>query len=302
MSSRILVPLDGSPLAEQALGCAIALARALPAELVILRAVSIPPDTQEVLGSAGLEVAALREQVEEEASTYLREVARELEDVHLSVQQVVRHGPPSEAIVDYAAEGDIRQIVMTTHGRTGISRWTHGSVAERVLQAASVPVLMVRAEERKLHISPPQVSLRRILVPLDGSKVAEQVLSSATDIAQALDAEMILFQVPIIHVSGSLSGDWYLPIHGVLETATQDAEAYLDRVAAGLREEGVTVSTAMRIGGVADSIIGYAQANQVNLIAMCTHGRTGLGRWLLGSVADRVLRGSRVPILLVRAS
>lgn len=302
MSDQILVPLDGSPLAEQALGYAKTLARALSAELVVLRAVSIPPDTEVVLDSAGLEVAVLREQVEEEASNYLREVASELEDTHLSVQQVVRHGPPSEAIVDYAAERDIRQIVMTTHGRTGISRWTHGSVAERVLQSASVPVLMVRAEERKLHISPPQVSLRRILVPLDGSTVAEQVLPSATDIAQALHAKMILFQVPIIHVSGSLSGDWYLPIHGVLETATQDAEAYLDGVAAGLREEGVIVSTAMRIGGVADAIIGYAQANRVDLIAMCTHGRTGLGRWLLGSVSNRVLRGSRVPILLVRAS
>jgi nucleotide-binding universal stress UspA family protein len=146
------------------------------------------------------------------------------------------------------------------------------------------------------------VSLRRILVPLDGSTVAEQVLPSVTDVALALDAEMILFQVPIIHVSGSLSGEWYLPIHGVMETATQDAEAYLERTAAGLRERGVAVSTTTGIGGVADSIIGYAQANQVDLIAMCTHGRTGLGRWVLGSVSDRVLRGSRVPILLVRAS
>jgi nucleotide-binding universal stress UspA family protein len=302
MSDRILVPLDGSTLAEQALGCAIALARALPAELVILRAVSIPPDTREILNNAGLEAATLREQIETEASTYLREVASELQDAGLSMRQVVRHGPPSEAIVDYAAQRDIRQIVMTTHGRTGISRWTHGSVAERVLQAASVPVLMVRAQERELHISPPQVSLRRILVPLDGSTVAEQVLPSVTDVALALDAEMILFQVPIIHVSGSLSGEWYLPIHGVMETATQDAEAYLERTAAGLRERGVAVSTTTGIGGVADSIIGYAQANQVDLIAMCTHGRTGLGRWVLGSVSDRVLRGSRVPILLVRAS
>jgi nucleotide-binding universal stress UspA family protein len=274
----------------------------LPAELFILRAFSIPPDTIDVLNKACLESATLREQLETEASTYLREVASELQDAGLSMRQVVRHGPPSEAIVDYAAQRDIRQIVMTTHGRTGISRWTHGSVAERVLQAASVPVLMVRAQERELHISPPQVSLRRILVPLDGSTVAEQVLPSVTDVALALDAEMILFQVPIIHVSGSLSGEWYLPIHGVMETATQDAEAYLERTAAGLRERGVAVSTTTGIGGVADSIIGYAQANQVDLIAMCTHGRTGLGRWVLGSVSDRVLRGSRVPILLVRAS
>jgi nucleotide-binding universal stress UspA family protein len=301
MATRILVPLDGSTLAEQALGCAITLARELPAELVLLRAVSVPPDTREILNNAGVAAAALMEQLEVEASVYLTEVASELEGAGLTVYQAVRRGPPSEAIVDYAAQRDIQQIVMTTHGRTGISRWTHGSVAERVLQAASVPVLLVRAHERELHISPPHVSLQRFLVPLDGSAVAEQVLPSVTATARALGAEITLFQVPIIHVSGSLRGDWYLPIHGVLETAKQDAEAYLDRMAGRLREQGVVVSTATQIGGVADSIIAYAETNRIDLIAMCTHGRTGLGRWTLGSVADRVLRGSRIPILLVRA-
>jgi nucleotide-binding universal stress UspA family protein len=298
---RILVPLDGSTLAEQALGCAITLARELPAELILLRAVSVPPDTREILNNAGLEATALTEQLEAEANVYLSEVASELQGAGLTVYQAVRRGPPSEAIVDYAAQQDTQQIVMTTHGRTGISRWTHGSVAERVLQAASVPVLLVRAHERELHISPPHVSLQRFLVPLDGSAVAEQVLPSVTATAQALGAEITLFQVPIIHVSGSLRGDWYLPIHGVLETAKQDAEAYLHRMAGRLREQGVPVSTATQIGGVADSIIAYAETNRMDLIAMCTHGRTGLGRWTLGSVADRVLRGSRIPILLVRA-
>jgi len=293
--------LDGSPLAEQALACAMTLGRGLPADLVLFRAVSIPPDTREILDSAGLEAAALMEQLEVEANDYLGKVAGQLQGAGLSIRQVVRQGPAAEAIVDYAEQKDIQQIVMATHGYTGISRWTHGSVAERVLQSASVPVLLVRAQEGELGASREPMSCRRILVPLDGSAVAEQVLPSATSIAQAFGAGMVLFQVPIVYVSGSLMGELYLPFRGVLETAEQDVQAYLDRVAYRLKEQGVNVSTAMQIGAVAESIIGHAEANRIDLIAMCTHGRTGLGRWTLGSVADRVLRASSMPVLLVRA-
>jgi nucleotide-binding universal stress UspA family protein len=298
---QVLVPLDGSPLAEQALACAMMLGLGLPAELVLFRAVSIPPDTREVLDDAGLKAAALMEQLEAEANDYLRKVAGQLQGVGLSVRQVVRRGPAAEALLDYAEQQDIQQIVMTTHGYTGISRWTHGSVAERVLQSARVPVFLMRAQEGELGVSREPMSCQRILVPLDGSTVAEQVLPSAVSVAQAFGAEMILFQVPIAYVSGSLMGEWYLPFRGVLEIAEQDAQAYLDRVAGRLKEQGVNVSTAMQIGAVAESIIGYAEANRMDLIAMCTHGRRGLGRWTMGSVADRVLRASSTPILLVRA-
>lgn len=301
MTTQILVPLDGSPLAEQALACARTLGRGLPAELVLFRAVSIPPDTREVLDDAGLKAAALMEQLEAEANDYLRKVAGQLQDAGLSVRQVVRRGPAAEVLLDYAEQQDIQQIVMTTHGYTGISRWTHGSVAERVLQSARVPVLLMRAQEGEWGVSREPMSCQRILVPLDGSTVAEQVLPSAVSVAQAFGAEMILFQVPIAYVSGSLMGEWYLPFRGVPETAEQDAQAYLDRVAGRLKGQGVNVSTAMRIGAVAESIIGYAEANRIDLIAMCTHGRRGPGRWTLGSVADRVLRASSTPTLLVRA-
>ena len=300
MATRILVPLDGSPLAEQALPYAMALGHGLPAELLLLRTVSIPSDAQELLSEVGLSEEELKEKSDAEASEYLNGIATRLQQVGLSVQQVVQHGPAAEAIVDYAIQANARQIVMATHGYTGIKRWTHGSVAERVLHGSSVPVLLVRAQE---EVSVPQqpVSCQRILVPLDGSDVAEQVLSSATVVAQALGAEMILFQVPIIYASGSLMGEWFLPLEGVFETAQQNAQAYLDRVSTHLRKQRINVSTATRIGPVAESIIEHAEANDIDLIAMCTHGRTGLARWTLGSVADRVLRGGSIPILLVRA-
>jgi len=302
MATRILVPLDGSPLAEQALPCAMTLGRGLAAELVLFRAVSIPLDVWESFADAGLlEADDLIERLTAEADDYLQGIAGQLQEIGLNVRHVVQRGSAAEAIVDYAEQMDMQQIVMATHGYTGIKHWAHGSVAERVLQAASVPVLMVRAKEGALSDLRQPMSCRRILVPLDGSDVAEQVLPPATLVAQAFGAEMILFQVSIVHVSGWSTGEWFMPLEGDFETADRDTQAYLDRAASRLKQQGVSVSTATRVGAVAESIIEYAEANHIDLIAMCTHGRTGLGRWALGSVADRVLRAGSVPILLVRA-
>ncbi len=299
MTSQILVPLDGSALAERALPCAQLLAQSLPANLVLLRAVSISPDF-EVLGHVLHDVEAQMEQLEAGANEYLGQVAERLKGSGPCACMVVRRGPAAEAIVDYAEQMDIQHIVMATHGYSGVSRWRHGSVAERVLQSASVPVLMVCAKAGE-SISEEPMTCQRILVPLDGSTRAEQVLPSAVSVAQALDAEIVLFRVPIAHVSGAFAGNWYVPLEGTFETANRIAEEYLSRVADDLREQGVRVATATRMGGVANAILEYAEANKIDLITMCTHGRTGLSRWTLGSVADRVLRAGSMPLLLVRA-
>lgn len=299
MNAQIVIPLDGSPLAEQALPCAVTLGQGLPATLVLLHVVSIPSLTEEILHETELNLANLIEQLDERANDYLRSVADRLEEGGLHVQQVVRHGLPAEAIIDYAERPEVELIVMSTHGYSGIRRWMHGSVAEHVLQSARAPLLLIRAREGEKGA--PQASCQRILVPLDGSEVAEQVLPPATAIAQAFDAEIVLFQVPIVYVVDSLIGEWQLPIQGNFETAIPDGQAYLNRVAGRLEEQGVNVNTAMEIGAVAESIIEYADSNRIDLVAMCTHGRTGMGRWTLGSVADRVLRAGTIPILLVRA-
>jgi nucleotide-binding universal stress UspA family protein len=301
MATRILVPLDGSRLAEQALPCAMTLGRGLPAELVLFRAVSIPPDVQEALDKAGLKPDPLLGHLETDADEYLEAMPYLLPKTGMSFSHVVRHGLAADAILDFVEQTDIQLIVMASHGYTGIKRWTHGSVAERVLQSASVPVLLVRAKEGVSKGLPEAMLCRRILVPLDGSKMAEQVLPAVTPIAKALGCEMTLFQVPIVYTSGSLIGEWYLPLPGNFETVDQDARGYLDRLASDLREQGIGMSTATWVGPVAESIIEYAEANGTDLIAMCTHGRTGLARWALGSVADRVLRAGDTPILLVRA-
>ncbi len=301
MPSQIMVPLDGSSLAERALPCARMLARGLGAELALFRAIALPPDFEEILRVVDLEPERPLAQLAAEADDYLCRVGSRLEEDGLCVQKVVQLGRAAEAIVDYAEKVGIQLIVMATHGYGGVSRWMHGSVAERVLQSASVPVLIVCSAEGERFASHEPLACRRILVTLDGSPVAEQALLPATAIARALAAEMVLLRVPIAQVSGSLTGEWYVPLEGTFDTANHIAEAYLERVAERLRTDGIKVSTAIRMGAVANVIVEYAEANHIDLIAMCTHGRTGLARWALGSVADRVLRARCLPLLLVRA-
>jgi nucleotide-binding universal stress UspA family protein len=197
MAARILVPLDGSSLAEQALPCAVTLARGLPGELVLLRAIWIPPDILEMLDESTVELNAIVAQLETEANGYLDPLVEQLREAGLNARFVVRRGPAAETILDYAGQVNVDQIVMATHGYSGIKHWTHGSVAERVLQAARMPLLLVRVGEQDLASDWQQPArCRRILVPLDGSPVAEQILPSVVSVAQAMSGELVLFQVP----------------------------------------------------------------------------------------------------------
>lgn len=291
MDERILVPLDGSPLAERALPCAGMLGRELPAELVLLQAVSAPDRLSEEESESEVQ------RLEAEARLYLAEVAGRLSEEGLKVSWVIEHGPAAESIVDYGA--DTQLTVMATHGRSGASRWTRGSVAERVLQASSSPVLMICALQSPERLHPKQC--RRILVPLDGSDVAERVLTPVASIARALDAEVMLLRVSIVQTLGEFQGDLLVPLVGSLRTADGIAQEYLERVAGGLASEGIKVTTTVQRGAVAETIVDYAQDQQVDLIAMCTHGQTESGRWVLGRVSDRVLRSGCRPLLLTRA-
>lgn len=302
MIGRILVPLDGSPLAEQALSCAVTLARGMPAELVLLRAIWVSPDAVAALHASVVKLDEITQRLEAEADGYLTPLVEALRDAGLKARHAVQVAPPAEAILDYALQEQVDQIVMATHGYSGIKRWTHGSIAERVLQSARVPLLLVRATDQAPAADWYQSKgCRRILVPLDGSPIAEQILPLVTRLAQALGSALTLFQVPIAHASEWMTGEWYFPVQGVVDTVEADAEAYLGAVAGDLRGRGLDVTTAMAMGAVADCIVDYAATHQMDLIAMSTHGRTGLARWALGSVADRVLRAGSTPILLWRA-
>lgn len=290
MDTRILVPLDGSRLAEQALPCAMRLGQELPADLVLFRAVSIPPSTRQVLDGADPQGSAVVGELLARANDYLQGMAHLLRKTNPSVRYVVQYGPAADAIMDYSAETGMQQIIIATRGHGSLGRWTKGSVAERVVHAANAPVVLVRGREQDLRRARTPLPCRRVLVALDGSNRAEQVLSPIAATARALGCEMILFQVSIAFLSECST-----------RAANRMANAYLKRVAERLEKQGIKVSTAVRTGPVAETIIQFAETNEVDLIAMSTHGRTGIARWALGSVASQVLRDGSTPVFLVHS-
>ncbi|MBI3943375.1 MAG: universal stress protein [Chloroflexi bacterium] len=144
--------------------------------------------------------------------------------------------------------------------------------------------------------------MRKILVPLDGSPLAEIALPYAISLAQKFHAEVVLlriFTLPLYPFTVIIDMDATPML--AMEAARNEAFSYLEQIAPRLRQAGVRTRTVVRCIPVADGIIDFAQEEEVDLIVMSTHGRSGVGRWLLGSVADRVLRGAAVPVLLIRA-
>lgn len=290
MSTRILVPLDGSRLAERALPCATRLGQDLQADLVLLRAVSMPPRVRRGADGADPKPSALVNESATRAHDYLQGIAHSLRTANPNVRHVVRYGCPQKAIVDYSAQTDIDQIVMATNNYGSLNCWRNGSVAERVVQGTGAPVLLVPCREPDSGWAREPKSWRRVLVTLDGSKRAEQVLASIAPTSQALDLELILFQVSIAFL-------FEISTHA----ADRMAKAYLNLVAERLRNQGIRVSTAVRTGPVVETIVQFAKSNGVDLLAMSTHARTGIARWILGSVAAQVFREGSTPVLLLRA-
>ncbi|MGZ8496449.1 MAG: universal stress protein [Candidatus Binatia bacterium] len=286
MYKKILVPLDGSKLAEQVLPYARSLAGAYGAAVTLLR-VSDPD-------------ARLPFSASQSASDYLNYTAASLQP--LSVESLEKIGKPAEVIVDSAAAGSNCLIAMATHGVTGPRRWFLGSVASKVVQSAANPILLIRPMEEGLP--PATITLKRVAVPLDGSGLAEKVLPHVASLARKLKLEVQLVR------AYALPPDAYLVADGVIDQGPaqyrrsmhEECEKYLDGKVAGLRADGVDPVTATVIeGDAANEIVELAAGSPQSLIAMSTHGRSGVGRWVLGSVAEKVVQHSRAPVLLVRA-
>ncbi|MGZ9271629.1 MAG: universal stress protein [Candidatus Binatia bacterium] len=286
MYKKILVPLDGSKLAEQVLPYARSLAGAYGAAVTLLR-VSDPD-------------ARLPFSASQSASDYLNYTAASLQP--LSVESLEKIGKPAEVIVDSAAAGSDCLIAMATHGVTGPRRWFLGSVASKVVQSAANPILLIRPMEEGLP--PATITLKRVVVPLDGSGLAEKVLPHVASLARKLKLEVQLVR------AYALPPDAYLVADGVIDQGPaqyrrsmhEECEKYLDGKVAGLRADGVDPVTATVIeGDAANEIVELAAGSPQSLIAMSTHGRSGVGRWVLGSVAEKVVQHSRAPVLLVRA-
>jgi nucleotide-binding universal stress UspA family protein len=314
MLRRIVVALDGSDLAESALPYAENLARLSGGTLVLVDVVASGEtlesfDTENpgvfrpivTVPSPEDDLLIVRE-VMTEARDYLDTLARDQVQRGLKVETVVVAGDAAETLIEEATLRHADLIVMSTHGRSGLGRWLYGSVAESVIELTPVPVLLVRSG-LPWRGSPPPGSKVRLLVPLDGSPIAENALGVATDLARVLDAEVFLVRI-VPSAPASMTGETLRfggtePRHAS-DSYERDAESYLETIATRLREEGLTVATAVADDDPPAGILAAAEATGAAMIVMATHGRTGLGRAILGSVAlDLVRQGTR-PVLLVR--
>lgn len=302
MFTKVLVPLDRSPLAEQAVGRAAAIARAYDASIDLIL-VHEPFATSLFINHTS-EMDTL-----DGEQRYVERMAAEIcAGSSLTVTAGVHRGAAPDVICDRAREVGADLIVMTSHGRTGIGRMWLGSVADAVVRNSPVPVLVLRpiadaSDRRAAHHL-----FKHVLIPLDGSALAADIFPAATAIAQAGGAKITLARV-ITPVPALTPVDATIPLAYTPivpdEVATShlasEVAAELDEIARRLKELGhVEVKAEVIVDErAAQAIINYASAHDVDLVAMCTHGR-GASRLLVGSVADKVLRGSGLPVLLHR--
>ena len=300
MYTRMLIPLDGSKLAENVLPYARALAGALDLRIELLSVVDLMDFARTTHAGHVRDFDPIIEAAVREGEQYLEGVARSF--TGRKVTCVVEQGQADQIIIEKAAGDKETLIGMATRGRSGIHRWLMGSVAEKVLRGATNPLLLVRGDEEGK--SDGAATLKSIVVPLDGSKLAETVLPRAVELAKKLSLEIVLtraYQIPLSTYGGAETA--YIPNpNALMNVVKEEAGAYLEAKVDELRQNGVEkVSSILLLGSGADEIIDLARTTPDNLIAMCTHGRSGVKRWALGSVTEKVVRHSGDPVLVVRA-
>ena len=327
MFKRIIVPFDGSKRAEAVLPFVRLLASAYESEVSLLQAVEFDESSLpvEYIGPM-VEIKAneARERLRERSEGYLSGLQGSIDGVQIS--QVVSFDDPTAAITSEASKDFLTTLVaMSTHGRTGIGRLIVGSVTDRVLHGSSNPMLIVRPEvdeeelEREtwkkgesftIHIERPDIpsqdfdgtaQIETVIVPLDGSETSEKSLATAIDLVNRLEAKLLLIRVASSTMQMSMASEWPAGYPDIL-TAVEDAsKGYLMLKVEELKQQGLKdVDSMVLVGDAASNIVETAEQHPNSMVLMTSRGRAGLGRAILGSVADRVVSISTSPVLLVR--
>ncbi len=298
MYRRILVPLDGSELAEVALPYAEELAGRLGSEITLVHVYETAEAQYERMHQAYIQ--KMVEATKQGAESFLAESKAK----RVNVKPALLVGHAAEEIVDYADKENADLIIIATHGRSGIRRWVLGSVAAKVLRAAKRPVALIRAEGTRRD-GGEKGMIKKALVPLDGSKESEAVVPYVAELASRLEAEVVLLHVmaPTYFVYSIPGETVQMPFAPEdMERFKAEAEHYLETVIAALKHRGINARAEVAVGAAAEEIIRLADEAQADIVAMSTHGRSGISRWAFGSTADRVLHAGNTPLLLVRAS
>ncbi|HEX6290363.1 MAG TPA: universal stress protein [Herpetosiphonaceae bacterium] len=306
MFRSLLVPLDGSPFGEHALPIARQIALQAHATLHLVH-VHVPIVFVSIgdvsLGGVPITDIRMDNEYRERERVYLEAVRTRLtSDADLTVDCEIVDGPVSGAITQYAARIGADLVVMTTHGRGGLTRFWLGSTADAFIRHSPIPTLLVRPHEALPDLDQ-SYDLRRILIPLDGSALAEQILDLALTLGGLSNAAYDLLQViETVRVGGWAPGVNLATVEReVAESRYEQAQQYLADVVERLQARDVTAQPHVICAEqTASAILDYAQRHNADAIALATHGWGGLKRVVLGSVSDKVLRGTVCPVLLYR--
>jgi nucleotide-binding universal stress UspA family protein len=296
MYENILVALDGSQLSEAVLTYARFIAAKLKVPIELLHVVDIeaPRSSSAEQQNRHQNIVAAEQQ---NSMSYLKKIAASFADL-AATKCVVEIGKPAQVIVDRAARDAGSLIAMTTHGRSGFNRWLLGSIADKVLHTAANPLLLVRATNESKNLTEPP--LNTIMIALDGSPLAEIVLPHAAELAAKMGVGVVLTRV--FGVPTPMFAEEYGPyVEELWEQVESETHDYLDEKAKQMQAQGLTdVSTKAEPGFASEKLIELAHERGGTLLAMCTHGRSGVDRWVLGSVTDRVVRHLGGPVLIIR--
>lgn len=293
---RLLVPLDGSPLAEYAIPYLRALARP-GAEVHLVEIVPEPSGYIGPFGAGCLSSADIRRYDEEAAHNYLETMEQALRTAgnDLDIRTVIGFGDPAEEILRAADEIDAGMIIMASHGRGTLGRFAFGSVADRVVRRAKEPVMIVRPHDP----APPSetAQIRRIVVPLDGSARAAEALPVAATLARhlAIPIQVVSVVDATIAAASALHPETFM---AVLSQLRAEVQHIVTAAADQLRRVGLDVGGTVLEGPAAAAIIDIARIGDV--IVMTSRGRSGVKRWLLGSVAEKLVHDGKVPVVVVR--
>lgn len=307
MYKKILVVLDGSQLAEIVFSFAKELAARLDIDIILLHVYSQITRGYVPMYTAYIESAA------QKISEQIQEVRKGLETQNKPGQVEVRGelamGYHADEILRFAEDNSVDLIMMASHGRSGAQRWSIGSVADKILRASKMPVWLIHAEAENI-LPYDQWPTRTLLLPLSSSEVSTIVIPHAKTLAKqkGLAVDVVLMEVvepPITpaYYSPEISGvplNWGQFVEQEIARGTQAATEHLSTVEKQFRDDGISVSSIVATGKPAEEIISYASKNPYMVIVMATHGRTGLSRFIYGSVAQSVLYGVTNPMVLIQ--
>jgi nucleotide-binding universal stress UspA family protein len=286
MIEHVIVGLDGSPLGESSLPFVEGLATKLGSRVTLLHVTPVPEHPLHVDDYPPLDQIVQR--ATQYATQYLEEHRRRLATAGVDARVVAVSGRPAEQIVACADRQGADLIALATHGRSGIGRLTHGSVAERVLHTTTKPLLLVHPDDWP---ATPR-GLQRIMVPLDGSPEAETALGLAEPIAVRcrVPLELVHFVEPLMPLMPEVGGPLYMDLQAIVDGSIAASRGYIDKMVASLRKGDLEVSGEVAVAHPAEGIANRARQRPGTLVVLSTHGRSGWRRLLLGSVAQRAVQ------------